>query len=419
MAFPPNDDCSAPGAAIPRRFESSAPAWSLPLTAAQVDAEQAFRLIDSILPFEACLYHQVFPVALEGSRLRLAMVDPSDRTAMDYVRRILAYMNCSPQPQAIAPDAHHALLSAYLHYKNLHPTTPPIDPRSLQDSRETLIVDSPTLVTDGFVAPRDRPTPESPTDEGTLILAEEPESAAIASPPPMPPPPPAPDLSPKIPPLVLQVSHLAEPVDHLLTLPPQKLLQELLGRVLLGGIGRLYFERHAQVGRILWSQDGVLQSVLEALPQSLFQGLLNELKRLAQISMVSVQKPKQVEIERLYQGQRILLRIRLMPGTHGEEATLQVLRGAALRFHEQQRLDRLSQEALRMAQRLQQTVNEIRQRSKIQDGSLSEVSLEALPAINRVLRHLDRQIQDLSQDAQAEKDLDEHPDLSSADGDKP
>lgn len=406
MAFPPTDDCSAAGAATPRRSESSAAAHRLPLTAAQVDAEQAFRLIDSILPFEACLYHQVFPVALEGSRLRLAMVDPSDRAAMDYVRRILAFMNCSPQPQAIAPDAHHALLSAYLHYKNLHPASPtPVDPRSLQETRETLIVDSPTLVTDGFVAPRDRPLPEPPADEGTLILTEEPESEAIA-PPPVPPPPPVPDARPKIAPLVLQISHLAEPIEHLVTLPPQKLLQELLGRALLGGIGRLYFERYDHSGRILWSQDGVLQSVIDALPQSLFQALLNELKRLAQASMVTVQKPKQVEIERLYQGQRVLLRIRLMPGTWGEEATLQVLRGAALRFHEQQRLDRLSQEALRIAQRLQQTVNEIRQRSKGQDGTLSEASLEALPALNRVLQHLDRQIQDLAHDAQPEQDPD-------------
>jgi hypothetical protein len=36
-----------------------------------------------------------------------------------------------------------------------------------------------------------------------------------------------------------------------------------LGRVLIGGIGRLYFERQSEQGRILWSQDGVLQSVLE------------------------------------------------------------------------------------------------------------------------------------------------------------
>ena len=89
----------------------------------------------------------------------------------------------------------------------------------------------------------------------------------------------------------------------------------------------------------------------------------------------------------------------------GEEATLQVLRGAALRFHEQQRLDRLSQEALRIAQRLQQTVNEIRQRSKGQDGTLSEASLETLPALNRVLQHLDRQIQDLAHDAHSDPEL--------------
>lgn len=69
----------------------------------QLDTEQVFRLIDSILPFEACLYHQLLPLSLEGSRLKLGMVNLDDAAALDYVRRILAYMNCSLVPQTWQP----------------------------------------------------------------------------------------------------------------------------------------------------------------------------------------------------------------------------------------------------------------------------------------------------------------------------
>lgn len=48
-------------------------------------------------------------------------------------------------------------------------------------------------------------------------------------------------------------------------LEPQQLLKELMVRVLESGIGRLYFEQQESQGKILWSQDGVLQSVVENL----------------------------------------------------------------------------------------------------------------------------------------------------------
>uniref|UniRef100_A0ACD5GZI3 Uncharacterized protein n=1 Tax=Desertifilum tharense IPPAS B-1220 TaxID=1781255 RepID=A0ACD5GZI3_9CYAN len=46
--------------------------------AVHLDREQMFHLIDGVLPFEACLYHQVLPLSLEGSVLNLGMVDRED-----------------------------------------------------------------------------------------------------------------------------------------------------------------------------------------------------------------------------------------------------------------------------------------------------------------------------------------------------
>jgi len=83
--------------------------------AERLNAEQMFILIDGVLPFEACLYHQILPLFIEGSRLNLGMVSPDDTVAVDYVRRILSYMNYSLVSRPISSEALQTVLSAYLH----------------------------------------------------------------------------------------------------------------------------------------------------------------------------------------------------------------------------------------------------------------------------------------------------------------
>jgi type II secretory ATPase GspE/PulE/Tfp pilus assembly ATPase PilB-like protein len=193
-------------------------------------------------------------------------------------------------------------------------------------------------------------------------------------------------------PLEVKAIHLARSIEYVATLPPPQLLQELLGRVLIGGIGRLYFERQSGQGRILWSQDGVLQSVLEGLALTVFQGLIIELKRIFNLPLLPVVQSKQVEIERRYQQECLLLRLRVMPGTHGEEATLQVLRGVALKFYQRQQLEKLGEDALNLAQQLQRKLHEIRDRSY-----RCPLPLETLPALNQQLRGLDKQLEALAE----------------------
>jgi len=423
----------------------------------QVDTEQVFRLVDSILPFEACLYHQLLPLSLEGSRLKLGMVNLDDATALDYVRRILAYMNCSLAPQTLSTDVHHAVLSAYLSYtgSQKQPSRPKgitraiaqhtgqrltqdatkkgapragnttLDPTPSvgeQDSHPTLLVDSPedlnalvgkpvasppmvlpsldrtevsvqppaTILEHApAIAPDEQPETLSNDDKRlheTLILSDD---RPFANPLPA-----APSVGDALPLLAVEPKHLSEPVTVLAALPPSELLVELLGRLLVGGIGRLYFERQSQHGRILWSQDGVLQSVLEALPLDVIQGVVNELKLLTHLPLLPVQKPKQVEIERLYQKQRLLLRLRVMPGTHGEEATVQVLRGAALKFYQQQQLATLSRDALTIAQNLQSKVSEIRARTRFY-SSLHAEQLSVLPALGQIIKNVEEQLEAL------------------------
>jgi len=487
--------------------------------AALMDSEQMLQMIDKILPFEVCLYYQVLPMSMEGSRLNLGMVNPEDNSALDYVRRILSYINYSLVPRLIPSEAHQAMLSAYLNYvgkqrqaivdkgvaaKQKVVQSEPVPVKVESTDRANSSANShgnnggaigARRSTIASPASPERPTPNhaaksSPplhSDRATLILEdpEEPDFAdlerIIDSESPAPPPPPSdpPSLSrkpqaqpayleleeeddegetaffhlgtvtssselprqdthsarvgkppskapaprsvsehdhsetlalpdemspppqslptigiPSLPVLQVQSIHLSSPIEVLATLPPKNLVQELLARVLVGGIGRLFFERQQHQGKVLWSQNGVLQSALEGLAPDAFQSVINELKLLTDLPLISVQKPRQVEIERIYQHTRLLLRFRVTPGNYGEEATLQVLRGAALKFYQQQQLATLERDALGIAQQLQRKLGEIRDRAQF-DPAMADAQLDSLTALNQMLKTMDQQIRDL------------------------
>ncbi|MBU7585096.1 MAG: pilus assembly protein PilB [Nostoc sp. TH1S01] len=356
------------------------------------DRQHIFQLIDHLLSFEACLYHQILPFRLESNKLLLGMVHPQDSSALDYVNRILAYINCTMVAQEIASDSHRHILSAYLNHKNTfsssikavsnpekfnhsdikssqHQQQPPASMvANIETSENTQkLTDFPSL-------------PEPNLSALAQKLKEEITEAALTT---------------NLTILPVPTPELSTPVEVLALLPPKKLLEELLGRVLGGGIGRLYLERQPYQGRILWSDNGVVQSVLDNLPLSVFQGVLNELKRFASLPIATIKEPKQIEKECLYQQNRLLLRLRVMPGIYGEEATLQVLRGAALKFYQQQQLARLSRDVLGISQQLSYKLQELHQRL-ILNSSLTSEQADALDILNRLVENLDQQVKILT-----------------------
>ena len=385
--------------------------------AQRADLKQMFTLVDGILPFEACLYYQVLPLSIEGSRLNLGMVNPNDRAAADYVRRLIAYINCSIVSWPISSEWHRDTLSKYLSYsakakqkaeqasqsqKDASEQVQQRAPNRQDDYREqnlqpTLVVDTPEQLdessSEAVAAQTSAPQPQQTPSANPQSISSATGTAQAGSPAVM-----QASRSKVRPPLHLQVEskHQASSIESLRHLPPKELMQALLSQVLDEGIGRLYFERTPECGRILWSKDGVPQSILENLEIDRFQGVINEFKLLTHISLIPLQKAKQVEIERLYENTRVLLRFRVMPGNQGEEATLQVLRGAALKFYQQQQIDKLGRDALDMAQVLQQRIYEIRDRAR-QDLSLAANQVEALPAIVELLKQMEVQVQHILQ----------------------
>jgi type II secretory ATPase GspE/PulE/Tfp pilus assembly ATPase PilB-like protein len=355
------------------------------------EQKQTFELIERILSFEACLYHQILPYTIEDNKLLLGMVNVEDTAALDYAGNILSYINCTMVTVAIAADTHRNILSAYLNYKNTSQAVANVaiehSAATIATEPETCIVaetkksentfqqaDSPALPDRDnlskasiLFASADKKTQESTSERSLLNL----------------------------PVLLIPVPDLLLPVEQLATLQPNKLLTELLGRLLAGGIGRLYLERQPYEGRILWSDNGVLQSVLEKLPLSVFQGVLNQLKRLANLPVTTFAEAKQVEKECLYQENRLLLRLRVMPGIYGEEATLQVLRGAALKFYQQQQLAGLSRDAIGISQQLSYKLHELQQRLVL-NRNTNPGQVEAFMALNQLLDDLDNQIKILT-----------------------
>ncbi len=353
------------------------------------ERKQIFQLIDSLLPFEVCLYHQILPLKLQNNQLSLAMVNLEDSSALDYVNRIVSYIKGTIETQEITADIHRTLLSAYLSYKNtscsqvkpaaqqaqadlIESDSKPTNPSVSKSSESEIKVSVPShseAETDTQTA-KDASQTHAVQEAPTVILS---------------------DLT------VLQVQALDmfSPNETLVNLPPRKLWEELLGRVLGGGIGRLYLERQQYQGRIIWSGNGVLQLVLESLPLSVFQGVMNELKRFAAIPLGIVAEPQHIEKECQYQNSRLLLRIRIMPGVNGEEATLQVLRGAALKFYQQQQLFRLSRDVVSISQQLSYKLHELQKRLQMNPHLDSEQS-EAFATLTRLVEKLDQQIKILT-----------------------
>ncbi len=360
-----------------------------------LDVTQAFGLIDRILPFEACLYHEIIPLFLENRTLKLGIVTLTDVPAIDYARKILLFLNYTLILQVISTDLHRQVLSQYLQFKGQadpdveDPTVfyesehcAPLRSTAIQASsssslspsppidRETLIVETPEAIDDW---PMDvvRPAAQSglkparSVNDLTLIQSsnDRGQSHPSAYDQPLLPTP-----GDALPILAVKTTYADASPEILQGLDSTELLENLLGRVLTSGIGRLYFEYQSDSGRVLSSTDGILQSLIESFPIARFESLIWALKNLMKVSPEPVTEPVQVEIERWHEKNRLLLRLRLMPQWEGEEvvgedATLQILRGAALRFYQQQQRTHLRRDTFLVAKNLQLKVQALQERS--------------------------------------------------------
>ncbi|RMF20741.1 MAG: hypothetical protein D6756_13680, partial [Cyanobacteria bacterium J083] len=174
--------------------------------------------------------------------------------------------------------------------------------------------------------------------------------------------------------------YLSAPLEVLSQLNGKSLLRELLGRVLSNGIGRLYLEKHKHYGRIIWSQDGTLQGCLEEVDLHTYQGVIDYLKQLANVATTPVEKAIKKDLEACRKAERLILRLQILPGKHGDEGTVQILRGGALEFYEKQRIEKIGEQAIIIASKFEKQLEEMHQR-QLQGISSSLETISALEDI--------------------------------------
>jgi type II secretory ATPase GspE/PulE/Tfp pilus assembly ATPase PilB-like protein len=378
--------------------------------------ESSVRLIDSLIPKNACMRYQILPISLIEGCLTLGMVNLRNQEAIEYVRSLLPQKDYKLKVEPLALKTLQLIIST--HNELSRPTKEAKnDPASGDRQTPEGINEQPTLIVD-------RP------HELTLLETDAVSATASPSKPaPMPFPPPLPpnfneqptfivdnpnevasDLAPKSdspepnrvlaadstnvePSFTIQNHNSKESFGFLANLPPNKLWQELFSRTIRQGIGRLYFERHPNHGRIFWSQNGLLQLSLEKITPSLFQAILNEFKRIMRLPPAPVKQVRKGELERKYDKEALLIRWQITPGKYGEEGTLQVLRGEATQLYQQRQIKELGNQALRIAEDLENKLKQIQALPQVDSARL-----ESLPALRKLLDKINRQIESLEKD---------------------
>ena len=408
-----------------------------------IDYEQIINLIQSILSLEHCLQYQIIPLSLDRGCLSLGMVDPEDETALDFIRPIVNDLGYSLHIQHIDSYAHQLVLAAYLKHNHtveqaqadVSPEGAPetVDNSSIKVANELFEADrtskqndldsKATIVADLSENPFSIPKTSVEDSKSTIYapLQEEASSSDASS-----------QLFADL--TTNQISTLAQnrgadvqakvndessksksdrhreqaknldldpfldfdistlsknyclTDESLETLTPQQLWQELFTNILNGSIAQLSLERNRDRGRILWSQDGIVQSSVDDVSLSIFQALINEIKTLAKIPLEALQKTKKVAINRQYQQERLQLRIDLCPNQWGEEITIQVLRGKALKLYEQKQIAKMKEQALLLAQKLAKTLTTM-------GNSFDSSDIGDLGELRKVKQEIDRQLE--------------------------
>jgi Type II secretion system (T2SS), protein E, N-terminal domain len=396
------DDTIAVDALADQPEGDEAPTVVLP---ASIDMTRSFRLINKVLPFEACLYHEILPLDRQGDELYLGMVDLEDTEALTYARRMLGFLKYKLVPQTISSETHRQALSAYLSEQEQmsgiaalpeHTTASPSVESPVPEVPHTLHLSEQDRLTDWPQPPVTPPAPVVDVAVKPTLLILDDDGPSIVAPGESQVEPPEPTIE-----TPFEFPGSALPELQLQSPPPGASWQSLSGeafmhgllvRMMASGVGRLFLVHKPGGGQVLWTENGAAKMRLEQVAQDQFRGAIAALKQLTHLPIATVQAPIEVEIERFYQRQRILLRLRITPKDGGEEATIQVLRGAALKFYQKHQIHNLRRDTSAIAQELRQKVLELGRRNH-----QGEVDRSTLPEIDRTIASLEDQLIQLKQ----------------------
>lgn len=188
----------------------------------------------------------------------------------------------------------------------------------------------------------------------------------------------------------------APAVDFLAELKPQFSWQELLEQALEQRIEQFNFIQNSDYGSIIASKNNVTLSALDHLPLPAFYSVIDEIKEMAKLPLDSNAHPRKVVFEKIQEQERILLRLEFSLQDQSEEidqkdfTIVQILRDEALTIYEQQQIDKISEQALKLAHELEKTLRKIH-------ACFDSAKLTNLTELQTVQSRIKRQLEILSQ----------------------
>ncbi len=378
-----------------------------------------FQLIDQVFPVDSCRHYEVLPLKLVGNDLVLGMLNPDNEESLKFVNSIAkafrynleiqlidlpthqiilsSYPQNSTQPQKSESDRNKTLIDADFNLSNGNDNANNLPRRRLIDSAPTIVSQPEEFAPEPPNLPQKLPdlppdldflkdldlTPPSPPktsqskagsaatlfeippeflqqkpahnsdDKPTIIggnpaelLAQEDPEIAFGE--------------AQISNLIAETfSNQAQKANFLPTLMPQLSWHKLLEQAFKHQTEYISLTRYSDHGSIIAHKNKLSQSQIDSVPLPIFCSLIDEIKRMARIPDNTSAIPKKVVLERFYEQERILLRLEFILQEEGEQVRIQILRHRTLQIYEQQQMDKISEQALQLAQQLEKTLRRI------------------------------------------------------------
>ena len=185
-------------------------------------------------------------------------------------------------------------------------------------------------------------------------------------------------------------------VDFLAEFKPQFSWQKLLEQSLEQRIEQLNFIQYSDYGSIIASKKNVTQSELDHIPLPAFCSVIDEIKEMAKLPLDSNAHPRKVVFEKIHEQERILVRVEFSLQDQSEETDqkdftiVQILRDEALTIYEQQQIEKISEQALKLAHELEKTLRKFH-------ACFDSAKLTNLTELQTVQSRIKHQLEILSQ----------------------
>ena len=377
----------------------------------------ALNLIDAIFALESCLQYQIVPLELFDNHLIVGMVDPKDRDTIRHISTITSSSGYSFYVQSIEAKTHQLILAAYLKlgsansvdstkapqkfvaedsfskHPQIETALPVIDksatlfdlpPEEINSLKRDKIDKSATLFDlppeeinslkrdkiDKSATLFDLPPEEinsvkepykkiesiAKASEKSRIVFSEPQINLLQG-----------DnivtsdssIEYQTPIIDVQAQNVDKYLESFKNLPPRQLWQKLLNTILEEGTGKLCLQQNLNSGSIIYYQNEIAQSSLKKLPLDTFEAIIKEIKIMAQLPSNKLERAKKIAVKKFHNYQKVLLRIELLIGEFGEEATVQIMSGRALKIYEQKQSDKTLEQAISLGKKLEKALIKI------------------------------------------------------------